>query len=360
MSETSSNSLLTPLINEYDLNSISLNAAHDLEKINGARILITGGTGYIGRWLLESICHANRCLNIKIAAVVLTRDPDVFANKCPHLVKDSSISFIKGDVRDRITADGCFTHVIHAATDIAAASEPLELFDVTVLGTRRVLNFASERGVKDVLLLSSGAVYGKVSVSTDRIAESCRVASDVTSVNAAYGLGKIATEWLGNAFGQKYGFSCKSARVFAQIGPCLNLDIQFAAGNFIRDALMGQPLLIKGDGTPMRSYMYATDLVVWLWAILVRGDGGRSYNVGSDYGISILELARAIKIQSKACDSVVQVCGQQMLPSAAPDRYVPDIKRARAELSVDITVHLEDALQRTIDWYRPQFQRRQR
>jgi nucleoside-diphosphate-sugar epimerase len=146
---------------------------------------------------------------------------------------------------------------------------------------------------------------------------------------------------------------CKSARIFAQVGPYLELGVQFAAGNFIRDALQGQPIVIKGDGTPLRSYMYPTDLVAWLWAILVRGHAGSAYNVGSDQSVSIRALAETIVRIANARGAQIQVLGQPA-PGAAPDRYVPNIERARTELGLSITVPFEDALRRTIEWYRPQ------
>lgn len=357
MTEASYNALRLR-VTESDLEALTSNARSDLETLRSARLFITGGTGYIGRWLLESLCYANRSIGLALEAVVLSRHPERFANRFPHLADDPAISLIQGDIRNFIGVDGDFTHVIHAATDVVATNTPLDIFDVTVLGTRRVLELAHERGARSVLLLSSGAVYGRFPDNLDRVPESYRGAPDVTSTNAAYGLGKIATEWLGNTYGQQYGFACKSARIFAQVGPYLELDSQFAAGNFIRNAMLSQTLLIKGNGTPLRSYMYSTDLITWLWAILARGRAGSAYNVGSDHAVSIRELAETIAKVSNIGEKNIQVLGQSA-PGAAPDRYVPDTERARTELDLYITVPLEDALKRTIEWYRPQFKKQQ-
>lgn len=347
-----------PRASESDLEELTAKARGDLEGLHDVRLFITGGTGYIGRWLLESIRYANRCLGIAIQAVVLSRNPKRFADRYPHLANDPAIALLHGDVRDFSCVKGEFSYLIHAATDVVASNTPLETFDVTVLGTRRVLEFARDHAVRNVLLMSSGAVYGRFPDNVDRVPESYRGAPDVTSVGAAYGLGKIATEWLGNAYAQQFGFACKSARIFAQVGPYLELGIQFAAGNFIRDALLGRPIVIKGDGTALRSYMYATDLITWLLAILVRGRAGGAYNVGSDQAISIRELAQTIARIAKADNLDIKVLGLPA-PGAAPDRYVPDTTAAEIELGLSITVPLEDALGRTIEWYRPQIQRQQ-
>jgi nucleoside-diphosphate-sugar epimerase len=345
-------SIVNYFITSTDIVEITKRARPDLETLRGARIFITGGTGYIGRWLLESICYANRNLDLKLKAVILSRRPDIFTSKHPHLAGDPALTLVQGDVRDFTGLEGEFSHLIHAATDVVASSTPLDMFDVTVTGTKRVLEFALQHGVSKALLLSSGAVYGRFPSDIARISEDYRGAPDVGAPSAAYGLGKISTEWLGNAYAEQYGFSCMAARIFAQIGPYLELDAQFAAGNFIRDALLGQQLVIKGDGKSIRTYMYGTDLVVWLLAILARGDSGRAYNVGSEHEVSILELAEIV-IQTLNLDTCnIRVLGHSA-PGAAPDRYVPDTHRARSELNVSLMVPCQDAIRRTIDWYRP-------
>lgn len=342
---------------QADVEAITAVARGDLLAMRGARIFVTGGTGYIGRWLLESLHHANRILDLQLAITVLSRRPSDFCERYPHLADDSSLTFIKGDVREFICNETGFTHVIHAATDVVASATPLDVFDVTVLGTRRVLEFAAQQGVKDVLLLSSGAVYGPQPAQAQRASESLPCLTDVTTNRSAYGLGKIATEWLGNTYAQQWGFSCKSARVFAQIGPYLELGAHFAAGNFIRDVLRGESIIINGDGTAVRSYMHAVDLVSWLWAILVRGKNGSAYNVGAEHGVSIRALAETV-IRVAGVESGIQVLGQPA-PGAAPSRYVPDTRLAREELGLSITVPFEEALRRTLDWYRPQIKKTQ-
>lgn len=345
---------VTRRVPEGDLDALMVQALGDLQRLRRARLFISGGTGYIGRWLLESLVHANRVLELGLEAVVLTRAPERFAQACPHLAADPAITLVQGDVRHFSVPPGNFTHVVHAATDVVASRSPLEVFDVTVQGTQQVLALAHERGAGRVLLLSSGAVYGRFPDALERAPESLRGSVDVASPLSAYGLGKIATEWLGNAFGAQHGLACMSARVFAQVGPHLALDAQFAAGNFIRDALRGQDLVIQGDGTSLRSYMYASDLVAWLWAILLRGDAGAAYNVGSDQAVSIRGLAEAVARLAGHGAGRIQVLGRAA-PGAAPDRYVPDTGLVRAALGLGLTVPLDDALRRTLDWYRPHF-----
>lgn len=340
-------------LTQADLNEVLTAGEQDFLTLRGARLFFTGGTGYIGCWLLRCLLHAESSLDLGIKITVLSRDPDRFAKRYPLLANDRVVELVRGDVRNFVFPSERFSHVIHGATDVIAQHTPLETFDITVAGTRRVLDFARESTAARVLLMSSGAVYGAIPPEVDRIPENFRGGPTPDSPASAYGIGKLASEWLGAAYGEPGVRSCSSARIFAQIGPNLPLDKQFAAGNFILNALRNEPFLINGDGTARRSYMYGTDLVTWLIAILVRGAPARAYNVGSDQGISIRDLAATVAKETGRSESSIQVLGQPA-PGAAPNRYVPDIRRAADELNLHIRVPLGDAIRRTYDWYRTQ------
>jgi nucleoside-diphosphate-sugar epimerase len=337
-----------------DLDHILHFSGADLQELKGASLFMSGGTGFIGRWLLESLCHANRVLELDVSVTVLSRAPEKFRADFPHLGNDPAVRLIAGDIRNFTFPDGAFSHAVHAATDVVADIAPLDTFDVTVTGTRRFLDFCAERGVTQTLLLSSGAIYGRIPHHVDRVREDHDGAPDPALLSSAYGMGKLATEWLGTAFSSSGRMACKSARVFAQIGPYLALDKQFAAGNFVRDALAGTPIIIRGDGTPLRSYMYAADLAVWLWGILVRGKAGRAYNVGSDVAISIRDLAAAVGLAAGRPDLPVNILGKPVA-GRPPERYVPAITRAEDELGLEILIPLDEAIRRTLTWYEPIF-----
>lgn len=338
-------------LNSTDLSEIMVGSERDLCSLKNASLYITGGTGYIGCWILEALCCADKRYSLGLKITVLSRNPKRFGQLFPHLAQHSAMNFICGDVRSFKYPDGDFTHVIHAATDVIAPSSPIDTLSVTVDGTRRVLEFCKTKRIKDVLLLSSGAVYGKIPNHIERVSEDHCGAPSTASLNSAYGIGKIVTEWLGCAYSNTEEMSCKSARVFAQIGPYLPLDRQFAAGNFIWNVLKEQPFLIKGDGTAIRSYMYGSDLVVWLLAILIRGKACRAYNVGSDHAISIRDLAAAIATIANIQHPTFEILGRPN-PDLPIDCYVPDITRAKEELGLKVTIPLEAAIARTIEWYR--------
>jgi len=340
-----------------NLNSLANDLDHVLthteglwDELRGQRIFITGGTGFFGCWLLESFAHANAQLGLQAHAVVLTRDPAGFAAKAPHLAKRSDIEFLAGDVRTFSFPDGPFAHVIHAGTTSSAPVEPGEMFATIVDGTRRVLEFAAGHGTGKLLLVSSGAVYGRQPSDLTHIREDYPGAPDPLAPASAYGEGKRAAELMCALASRKPGFEAKIARCFAFAGPYLPLDAHFAIGNFIRDALGGGPIRVAGDGTPHRSYLYAADLAVWLWTILLKGPSGRAYNVGSDIGLCIAELARLVA--DAVASKVEVIVAKQSDRQKPPERYVPSTIRAREELGLRQQIGLTEAVSRTIIWQR--------
>jgi len=342
-----------------DLDEI-LTSTHGLwEELRGKRIFITGATGFFGCWLLESFTRANQRLDLKAQATILTRNPDTLRSKLPHLA--SSVDVIVGDVRSFTFPDGNFSHVIHAATESSAelnANNPQLMFDTIVEGTRHCLDFVARAGVCKFLLTSSGAVYGKQPPHLVHVPEDFTGSSEQLDANSAYAEGKRAAELLCALAAKRSGLEAKIARGFAFVGPYMKLDAHFAIGNFIRDRLEGERIIVSGDGTPMRSYMYASDLMIWLWTILFRGHSCRAYNVGSEHAISIADLAREVNAADAGGGEgrlriPVQILGTPV-PGAAPARYVPSTARAQTELGLCCSVPLSEAIKRTIQWNRAQ------
>ena len=338
-----------PSLPQADLDHILTHTQGLWDDLRGQRLFITGGTGFFGIWLLESFCHANDRLNLGAQATVLTRSPDAFRRKAPHLANRNDLGFVAGDVRDFEFPDGDFPHVIHAGTTSSAPVEPLEMFTTLVDGTHRVLDFAASHATRKLLFVSSGAVYGRQPPDLSHIPENYTSTPDPLDPASAYGEGKRAAESLCFSAGQKHGFETKIARGFAFVGPHLPLDAHFAIGNFIRDALAGGPVRVAGDGSPYRSYLHAADLSIWLWTILLRGSNGNAYNVGSEAGLPISQIAQVV------CDSITPPPALHIAhtpkPDQQPSRYVPSTHKARTELGLRETLDLHEAIRRTVLWH---------
>ena len=321
--------------------------------LRGARFFITGGTGFIGCWLLESLARANDRLNLGAEALVLTRNPEAFSRKAPHLARRPEFRFQAGDVRDFAFPAGKFSHVLHAATEASAAlntGHPEVMLDTIVTGTRRALDFSTQCGAKTFLLTSSAAVYGRQPPSLTHVPEDYTGGPDLADPQSAYAEGKRLNELQCAIHARQHGLEVKIARIYALVGPYLPLDIHFAMGNFIRDALAGGPIVVNGDGTPYRSYLYAADLAIWLWTILVRGVSNRPYNVGSCNALTIAEAAEAV---SRALPGHLPVkITQPPVPGRPAARLVPDTTRARQELGLREWIPLDEGIRRTAEWSR--------
>ena len=314
----------------------------------GRRIFITGGTGFVGKWLLVTLAEANRRLDLGVRATVLSRDPEAFRAAAPLLAQTEGVDWLCGDVRDFAFPAGEYDTVIHAATDVVAKAAPEEIFDTCIAGTRRVLDFATR--AQDLLLISSGAVYGRQPADLPRIPESYTGAPDPLSPGSAYGEGKRASEWLAAAAGARTNLQVRTARCFAFVGPYLPLDKHFAIGNFIGAALDGHEIVIQGDGTPVRSYLHAADMAAWLWAVLLKGRAGAAYNVGAEAAISIADLAhRVCKVLGRPGQVRIMRTPD---PSRPAERYVPDSGLARADLGLPEPMGLDEAIVRTARWHR--------
>lgn len=338
--------MIRPLFRE-DLEHV-MKHTHDLwAELRNRRIFITGGTGFFGCWLLETFAFANDQFRLGAKALVLTRDIEKFRVKARHLASHPAIELIEGDVRSFVFPKDECSHVIHAATTSSQFVEPIETLDTIIGGTRRALDFAVACGAKTFLLTSSGAVYGKQPPKLTHVPETYAGTPDVTDPSSAYGEGKRVAELLCAIYHQEHGLETKIARCFAFVGPHLPLDAHFAIGNFIRDAMRGGPIQVNGDGTPLRSYLYAADLAIWLWTILFKGDICRPYNVGSNEEISIADLARLV---GAVFGAEARIAAKPM-PSAAPTRYVPDTDRAQRELNLRAWTGLRDAIEKTARWH---------
>jgi len=319
------------------------------EELRGERLFITGGTGFFGKWLLESLAWAEARLGPGIRATVLTRDPALFGSREPALAAQPLFTFHAGDVRGFSFPQGEFSHVIHAATDASVADDPERTREIIASGTRRVLDFAAgPAAARRLLLVSSGAVYGRQPTDLPLLTEDHPAADEPLDARAAYGAGKRASEALA-AEKASARLEIPIARGFAFVGPHLPLDSSFAIAQFIGDGLAGREIAIGGDGTPLRSYLYASDLAVWLWTILLKGQSLQAYNVGSEQAVTIREAAEAVAGAFTPAPSirVARVAD----PAVPPSRYLPSTRRAREELGLAETVPLAEAVDRTVRWH---------
>lgn len=310
------------------------------------KLLLTGGTGFFGKALLRHWMALHDNGGSVPNVWVVSRVPQRFLTQHPEFAGLDWLRMVQGDVLTpaSLPSGERFTHVLHAATDstLGPSIAPLALFDQIITGTRNLLDLAVRCGAKRFLFASSGAVYGGQPATLDRIPESWLGSPDPLVVSSAYGVAKRAAEQLCTIYHQAYGLETVTARCFAFVGPDLPLDVHFAIGNFIRDALWHGQIEVHGDGSPIRSYLDQRDLACWLGALLLRGRPGEAYNVGDDQGIAIGTLAH--RVRDLLAPGKPVVLQREPAHGAQRNLYVPDVSKIRTELGVRAVIPLERSL----------------
>lgn len=310
------------------------------------KLLLTGGTGFFGRALLRNhIGHKYR--RAEPASIhILSRDPKHFLAVFPEFSNQADLQFLQGDIcqAETLPHGEKYSHVLHAATDstVGPRMQALDLYRQIVDGTRNLLDLATQCGAQRFLLTSSGAVYGPQPVDLAAFPETWLGGPNSMHPGQAYGMGKRAAEHLCALYTETYGLETVIARCFAFVGPDLPLDVHFAIGNFIRDALWADAIQVHGDGTPLRSYMDQNDLSHWLFTLLDRGRSGQAYNVGSPQAISIAALAELVR-DTLAPGKPVLISGQST-PQYQRNLYIPDVHKACTELGLELQIPLREAI----------------
>lgn len=292
-----------------------------------ARVLVTGATGFVGRWLVASLVQARRQLDLAGPAIqVLVRDAGSAQSRLGFDLW-TAVEVVEGDVNSFWSLPEPVTHVIHGATPSSKRSgsdDAKSVLMTSVLGTRNLLRALGQHQVTPrVLHLSSGAVYGPQPLDLPRIPEVWTGGPTPFAATAPYAEGKRAAEALLEAAAREGAISAVHARLFAFMGPGLPTTETFAIGNFLSDAQKRQTVRVRGDGRTIRSYLDARDLAYWLLCLLVDGQPGIPYNVGSPIGRSLLNWA---EVCAHLGDVDVIVEGKE---GALRANYVPDVANSQ-------------------------------
>jgi dTDP-glucose 4,6-dehydratase len=336
-----------------DAEAVLLNRAEVLRPLANARLFVSGGTGFLGAWLLELIAVLNARYQFDTRVTVFSRSAPDFARRHKHLGQCREFRFVEGDIRYLTDLPRDTNFVIHAAalTDRRLfASNPTAVGEVNAVGTIRLLRAVQLlEDVQRFVLVSSGLIYGPQALNIEAVGEDYAGGFAPDTANAIYAESKRFAESVATAFVSEAKLPLVIVRPFAFVGPHQSLELPWAVTDFMRDSLAGRPIKIMGDGSTVRSLMYASDYAFWTLAALARGQSRHAYNIGSPEPIDLLSLAGMITRHFPAPPGILTRVGQSGHDAT---RLVPCIARAQSELGVGVTVPLAQAIEKTIAWHR--------
>lgn len=322
---------MKPIHYKYDIKedverTIARSGLH-IDILRGKRFFVTGGTGFFGVWLLSALVEIKKRLGGNLSILALSRSPDEFLKSHPDKGFGEHINFLTGDVKTFVLNDQPITHLVHMAATNAgetfAGEDQLKKLDMLYLGTRNVIEQCGH-SLESVLFTSSGVAYG---INRNELLREVDYSGpNTTDLGSALGLGKLVAEYLISYYAQKFGYSYSIARCFAFAGPYLPLDLHYAFGNFVQNAIDGENIHIKGDGQDLRSYLYIGDAIAWLLRLL-GSPKNDVYNVGSVRAISISELAGKIAAQSSETLEVVIHGKNNVVGNFRRASYVPSTEK---------------------------------
>jgi dTDP-glucose 4,6-dehydratase len=311
------------------------------------RILITGAAGFLGSHLSDRLLADGH--------EVVGMDNFVTGSKdnIAHLMGNSHFTFYKHDVSNYIFVPGKLDAVLHfaspaspnPASPYAYFNLPIQTMKAGALGTHHTLGVAKANNAK-FLLASTSEIYGDPIEHPQKETYAGNV--DITGPRAVYDEAKRFAESLTLAYHRQHKVDTRIVRIFNTYGPRMDLEDGRALPNLLKQALLGQPLTVYGDGGQTRSFCYVDDLVDGIVRLLY-SDEHMPVNIGNPVEMSILEFAQVINEITGNPGGLTYVDARS---SRDPQRRRPDITRAGEILGWEPLVNLREGLERTIPYFR--------
>lgn len=332
--------------------------------LRGSRILLTGAAGFLGFNFLHFFAYLNSLPpgRTKAGAVRVVAADNFLRGQPRWIVElakaDRNIDLRRCDiVKPWNTRDQKYDYIIHGAS-IASPTfyrqYPLETLDANVTGLRNMLDLAHRGRAKSMLFFSSSEIYGDPVSSEIPTAESYRGNVGCVGPRACYDESKRLGETLCYIYAEKYKLPVKMVRPFNNYGPGLRLTDKRVLPDFFTDVLAGRDLRVLSDGTPTRTFCYASDAVTGYLLALLSSGSGEAYNIGADnLEISMRDLAGLVaKVSGGTLGVTCEVSKDRAYLTDNPQRRCPDLTKARTKLGYNPLVGLEAGLSRLHHWYR--------
>lgn len=272
--------------------TVIANADIEWKKFEGKTVLISGATGYVSQYIVHGLLKRNDLFGTNIKVIAYCRDENKAESRFKHYYDREDFEVLIGNIFDKVQIEQKIDLVIHAASPaglIKSNIDPVETFKVNVMGCDNMLMLAEEKNA-EFLLLSSVDIYGKV--EGGGFVENLLGALDTTDARNVYAYAKRASENLCACYAKK-GIVAKIVRPTQIMGGGIELQDGRLHIDFISQILSNKKIVIKGDGTPIRSFIYITDAIIGMLMVIAKGVNGNAYNIANeDAEASVLEFAQ--------------------------------------------------------------------
>ncbi|HRK30371.1 MAG TPA: NAD-dependent epimerase/dehydratase family protein [Tepidisphaeraceae bacterium] len=352
-----------------DLNTLcSKTLSSELKKLAGKSVLVTGGAGFLGYYLVQTITHYNTlaAANDRIRLTVFDNLSRGVPGWLTCLTENRALTLVRHDMKLPLPKPlGHFHWIIHAAS-IASPTyyriDPIGTMDANINGLRNLLDYALQRKesgapVEGILFFSSSEIYGDPDAANIPTREDYRGLVSCTGPRACYDEAKRFGETLCVNFAKQHGVAVKTARPFNNYGPGLKITDGRLIPDFARDILSGRDIVMLSDGTPTRTFCYSADAIQGYMKILVKGAPGEAYNIGTETPeISVAELAEKMIALSRELFGYRGKLERKQSRDKEylidnPNRRCPVIEKARSHLGYEPLISLDEGLRRSLIWY---------
>ena len=324
--------------------------------LEGQTILITGGSGFLGKYFLNTFWYLNEKVLSKKCKVISIDNFITGTERDDYLLKDENFKFIKHDVKEALDLSETVDYVIHAAgiaSPIYYMKYPLETIEVATTGTKNLLEFAKNKKVKSFLFFSSSEIYGDPDSEHVPTKETYNGNVSCVGPRACYDESKRLGETLCSVYWNLYEFPVKIVRPFNIYGPGMRRDDYRVVPSFLTSALAGRPMPVHENGEFKRSFCYVSDAVTGFLKTLLSGENGEAFNIGDSRAeITMMELAEMITKIVGSTATIKKVPYPENYPKGGPLRRCPDLSKSKSLLGYQPLVCMETGLRKTMEWYK--------
>ena len=334
-----------------DISIIAQDLKQFYDELEGKRILIAGGKGFLGTYFTNVLIRINQILSKPMKIIVLD---SLITSKDKKELNNFNVDFLEQDISERFEISEDVDYIIHAASIASPPTYrkfPIKTIDVNYQGTKNLLEIAKDKKITSMLFLSSSEIYGDPDIFPTP--ESYVGKVSCTGPRACYDESKRLAETVSILYYQQYNIPIKIARPFNVYGPYLNLNDGRVIPDFMNNAINNSEIIIHSDGSPTRSFCYVSDAIIAFLKLLFSKHDGIICNVGNDEEISMENVAKMIQNMMETPISIKMIKSEDPnYTKDNPQRRCPDLSLIKKSIDYVPKMNLEEGLKRIYTWYR--------